>query len=507
LRGTKIVITTVGLQNIEDYMNPRDRVFEDYYNRKGRRLNINYAPDFRAILRATLARFPEIDRPAYTHIAFDCRRLRDPSSREEIRQHLGYHPEVLRQIATHEEMRNLIYTLMVEMQASFDRRCGDEVLSLIFICNHSRHRSVGVSWLVFALLKEMAADIVQYKTTPSPRTRGCGGHCDRCIHKSDADKASVLESTQIAEEIWDELVPRILKSRKPRDDDDDEDTEPRGDDAGKDEEETPVACDGYEGGGRPEEAEEESSPSIEHSDVVHAEAMKRDVASFIERRTSIQHPAEKSLDELFLIRRLLYVGDYEEPLVKARIKQIGDNFEAFMAGDLPEVHSLGQRGYQAGTPAGHSRRSEYVKEMMGIKTLTDEELEERRTALNRAAELHKKLGTMKVDDKRSSSSAPVTHGASSSSSAPATRGAGSSGGAGSSAGTSTKKSDKQKRPEGEDRQDEPGKDRKWRRVERKPPADGVQDVDLDSETSPEAAPSPKDKKEDWQGHTHTEGAG
>jgi hypothetical protein len=67
LRGTRIAITTVGLQCIEDYMNPRDRVFEDYYNRKGRRFNVNYAPDFRAILRATLARFPEIDRSNYTH--------------------------------------------------------------------------------------------------------------------------------------------------------------------------------------------------------------------------------------------------------------------------------------------------------------------------------------------------------------------------------------------------------------------------------------------------------
>ena len=39
LRGTRIAITTVGLQNIEDYMKPRDRVFEDYYNRKGRRFS------------------------------------------------------------------------------------------------------------------------------------------------------------------------------------------------------------------------------------------------------------------------------------------------------------------------------------------------------------------------------------------------------------------------------------------------------------------------------------
>jgi RNase adaptor protein for sRNA GlmZ degradation len=122
------------------------------------------------LLKAVLRRFPSLDKDENMHVIFDCRRLRDPAGPADgIRSHLGYHPQILDQVARHNEMRYIVNSLQEHMQEMFDRGNDREVLDLIFVCNHSRHRSIAAAWLVYALLREMGAEIVKFQTTPSPR--------------------------------------------------------------------------------------------------------------------------------------------------------------------------------------------------------------------------------------------------------------------------------------------------------------------------------------------------
>jgi hypothetical protein len=207
-KGLKVKITTIGLHNVEDYLNPRDRDFEPYWQKRGR-FHLNYKPDFNALLKATVRRFDSLGSDLVTNVLFDCRKMRDPEATpgEDIRQHLGYHPVILRQCATHPEMRALVKDVMDFVVDRWQRGEDYAELSLIFIC-HSRHRSVAVGWMFMCLLKEIGAK-THFLISNNPPTRGCQGKYAACRHLEVADQNRVFETMEIVEGYWDAMAAEV----------------------------------------------------------------------------------------------------------------------------------------------------------------------------------------------------------------------------------------------------------------------------------------------------------
>jgi hypothetical protein len=155
LKDLKVKITTIGLHNVEDYLRRRDRDFEPYWQKRGR-FHLNYKPDFNALLQATVRRFDNLGSDLVTNVLFDCRKMRGPEATpgEDIRQHLGYHPVILRQCATHPEMRALVKDLMDFVVVRWQRGEDDAELALPYLHLQSFSTQVRGSWLDVHVLAE-----------------------------------------------------------------------------------------------------------------------------------------------------------------------------------------------------------------------------------------------------------------------------------------------------------------------------------------------------------------
>ena len=109
----------------------------------------------------------------------------DQDQRSPVRDHVGFHPDVMRGIATNKAF--IAAAIELAIKDCIDK--GFDEVVLITYCNQNRHRSVGSGFLLREILLEAGhAVVVKHsrdaeESWPWPKMKGtCRGQCAICSH-------------------------------------------------------------------------------------------------------------------------------------------------------------------------------------------------------------------------------------------------------------------------------------------------------------------------------------
>ncbi|CAL1164093.1 unnamed protein product [Cladocopium goreaui] len=115
--------------------------------------------------------------PGAKVLQIDCRHFHDPDSDRSIRGCTGRHPSIIRGVALHEAMNDL-----VEQVTDFLRANPNGKLVIHLYCTSGRHRSVGLAALIYYFLDvtDWRKPLLIHYHSPEWREMTCGGHCSLC---------------------------------------------------------------------------------------------------------------------------------------------------------------------------------------------------------------------------------------------------------------------------------------------------------------------------------------
>ncbi len=131
----------------------------------------------------------------------DCRSLKDPFKSRNLRDHVGFHPEILEMVS--EDIR--LWRLFPNTRFAVISTSTGKVLRLVFMDSRGRQRSPAVAWLAVSVFHQEGIDMeVQYTYTVHPGGT-CAGNCDACRHTHDTAKGIAMKSQVRALDSWDSL--------------------------------------------------------------------------------------------------------------------------------------------------------------------------------------------------------------------------------------------------------------------------------------------------------------
>eukprot|EP00435_Cladocopium_sp_Y103_P068333 s119_g31.t1 len=133
----------------------------------------------------------------------DCRTLHDPDARRELRGHVGSHPDILAQLAHHEEAAAILQKCLEHAQKYKNA-------IIVLYCSSGRHRSVGLSVLVHYGLVSTTGDAPFLIHCHSPRwsEMSCGGACPKCKMVGNWHNSAIQAMIPLIPELATVLTPR-----------------------------------------------------------------------------------------------------------------------------------------------------------------------------------------------------------------------------------------------------------------------------------------------------------
>ncbi|CAL1159502.1 unnamed protein product, partial [Cladocopium goreaui] len=145
--------------------------------------------------------------PGAKVLQIDCRHFHDPDNDRSIRGCTGRHPSIIRGVAYHEAMNDL-----VEQVTNFLRANPNGKLVIHLYCTSGRHRSVGLATLIYYFLDvtDWREPLLIHYHSPEWREMTCGGHCSLC---ATADTRELRDLMNRAYYNGDEIFPHVDTSQ------------------------------------------------------------------------------------------------------------------------------------------------------------------------------------------------------------------------------------------------------------------------------------------------------